>query len=389
MLKPPVLNLTKEQERKMQRSQAFHDYFGKNHTTEGMEQYYKELGLDEEEEEKPLEAVSISDKPAPEPEYRTPTKVEGSIFSMKPISAKSLLENFYPEPIYLINNILPIGLTILAGRPKIGKSFMALQMAIAVGTGSEFLGEYANEGSVAYIAFEDNDGRLSRRLKNTATKDNPPDIDFYPYDSARTEFDNLNNKGFDKLEEITGNYDMVVIDTLAQCIHVDYNDNNAITKALAPIHQLALDSETAIIFIDHLRKRGLKGVHSIDEVRGGTAKVAVADTIWSLFEEGKQRFLEITGRDVEERTIQLDFDREACSWELSGEVAKDYLSHQKEQILEFLQENKEVTNLEIAVALGKDKANIYRTLSSLIADRLIERKKVGNEYIYFIEGKKE
>jgi len=57
--------LTKEQEKKMQRLQAFHDYFGKHHTTDGMKEYLDKLGLSEEEVEKKLEAVSIAAEPSP------------------------------------------------------------------------------------------------------------------------------------------------------------------------------------------------------------------------------------------------------------------------------------------------------------------------------------
>lgn len=384
MLEPFILNLTKEQEHQMQIGNARIKYFQENHSTVGLDQYLEELGLNEEAEENKLGTTSGIDKPTPKPKYHAVVRAKESVSGLEPISAKELLETDYEEQIFILENILPIGLSILAGRPKIGKSFMALQMAIAIGTGGEFLGEIAEEGSVAYIAFEDNDGRLARRLKKAANIDLPPEIYFYPYDLARQEFDNLNTDGIQKLKRLTEVNDLVIIDTLSECIHVDYNDNNAITKALMPIQELALETETAILLIDHLRKSNGRNPYGLSEVRGGTGKIAVADCIWGLHEEAKNTFLQITGRDVEERKLQIAFDKKTYSWKLSDEKPIENLSQLKSQIIEFLKQNGDSTNLEIAKMLEKDKSNVHKVLSSLRTDKVIDRKRVANTDQYFI-----
>ena len=46
-----------------------------------------------------------------------------------------LLDADFPEPTWTVPDYIPVGLVSLAGRPKIGKSWMALQLAIAKGSG--------------------------------------------------------------------------------------------------------------------------------------------------------------------------------------------------------------------------------------------------------------
>ena len=66
---------------------------------------------------------------------------------------------FYSEDIpinWVIENILPEGMTILASLPKIGKSFFALQISLAVENALEVLGFKVKEGRTLYCAYEDN-----------------------------------------------------------------------------------------------------------------------------------------------------------------------------------------------------------------------------------------
>lgn len=46
---------------------------------------------------------------------------------------------------WIAPDILPEGLTMLVGKPKAGKSFMALDLAVAVSSGGQFLAEYVSK----------------------------------------------------------------------------------------------------------------------------------------------------------------------------------------------------------------------------------------------------
>ena len=70
------------------------------------------------------------------------------------------------EPLqFTVEKILPHGLFILAGSPKIGKSWLSLDLCRAVATGGKLWEFSAEQGDVLYLALEDNFNRLQNRLK--------------------------------------------------------------------------------------------------------------------------------------------------------------------------------------------------------------------------------
>ena len=80
-------------------------------------------------------------------------------------TAGELLRAQFPDPVFAVPNLVPAGLTNLAGRPKIGKSWLGLQMAIAASTGGMVLGQQVDKRPVLYLALEDSERRLHDRLK--------------------------------------------------------------------------------------------------------------------------------------------------------------------------------------------------------------------------------
>lgn len=82
----------------------------------------------------------------------------------------------FPEPRYLVPGLLPSGLAALAARPKIGKSWMALQVAVAVGVGGQVFGEQTKKGRVLYLALEDSIRRMKLRLQKQGRRRQPTSV---------------------------------------------------------------------------------------------------------------------------------------------------------------------------------------------------------------------
>ena len=78
------------------------------------------------------------------------------------------------EPIkYVVPGVIVEGLTLFAGKPKIGKSWLLLHAAIAVARGGFTLGDiHCDEGDVLYCALEDNLRRLKSRMAKLLGLDN-------------------------------------------------------------------------------------------------------------------------------------------------------------------------------------------------------------------------
>ncbi len=99
------------------------------------------------------------DQPAAAPQPPRPRRKLGRQ------SAADLLRKELPPVRYVVPGYIAEGLTVLAGRPKLGKSWLALDLAVAVATGGAALGSIrVEQGDVLYLALEDNERRLQKRL---------------------------------------------------------------------------------------------------------------------------------------------------------------------------------------------------------------------------------
>jgi hypothetical protein len=135
-------------------------------------------------------------------------------------TADELLSAKFPPAKWVASPVLTEGLGILAGRPKLGKSWLALQIAQAVASGGRAFGEPVEQGAVLYIALEDSARRLQRRLQLQQWPDSAV-ATFY------TSWSSLDADGLTALrrEMETGGYRLVVIDTLSRAVSARRNQN--------------------------------------------------------------------------------------------------------------------------------------------------------------------
>jgi len=153
-----------------------------------------------------------------------------------------LLAAEFPDPRWIVPDILPVGLASLAGRPKLGKSWLALQLAIAVASGGRFLDEEVESGPVLYLALEDSPRRLKKRLEMLEAEGGIPlrfETEWQPLDGEAGGLEDLQRRA-EKTEPR-----LMVVDTLARSFtsRVDWNDLGRTTGAMAALQDLALDRD--------------------------------------------------------------------------------------------------------------------------------------------------
>lgn len=83
---------------------------------------------------------------------------------LRTVSMPELYDNVYASRPPVIDGLLYPGTYILAGAPKLGKSFLMAQLAYHVSAGLSLWGYNVHRGSVLYLALEDDYGRLQKRL---------------------------------------------------------------------------------------------------------------------------------------------------------------------------------------------------------------------------------
>lgn len=269
-------------------------------------------------------------------------------FSRMPNMA-GLQAKTFKDPTWIIPNVLPAGAILLAARPKMRKTFLALQLALAVVGGRKFLDWTATQGDVLFLGLEDNERRLKSRIKLLQTFDlNPPDLSGFRYwtggvDISPSGKEYVSNPeeaakayaafprgqaGTDALARFLDTYPrtkLVIIDTYA---HFREQSNNRDVyqrdyDQMMPLTRLAAEREICIIVVHH-EKKGLAGNDTgdfMEDVSGTTGITGAVDGVMSIKgrrgtqDSNEDRRLLLSGRDIPD-DIELDmkFDAERGGW---------------------------------------------------------------------------
>ncbi len=91
---------------------------------------------------------------------------------LEALTAQRLLENPLEKPGWVVEGLIPCGLTLVAGDPKIGKSWLGLDLALHVALGEPFWGFATKRGTVLYLCLEDTFSRVQARLQHLCDEAN-------------------------------------------------------------------------------------------------------------------------------------------------------------------------------------------------------------------------
>ena len=233
---------------------------------------------------------------------------------------------------YIIYKMMYPGLYILAGAPKIGKSWLALDLCMSVANGDQFLKHDTNTGQVLYLSLEDNLLRLQNRnqfLKHDTNtgqvlylslEDNLLRLQNRIYELTDEPCENLNfaieaqsignglEEELEKSKQELPNLKVIVIDTLQKVrCNTDVNYGSDY-KELSVLKSLADKMKVAILVVHHTRK--CYDSDPFNMVSGSTGIIGSVDGIMVMIEErrgsGKAK-LHCAGRDIEHMELCLEF----------------------------------------------------------------------------------
>ncbi len=242
-----------------------------------------------------------------------------SIPPLQTITANQLMQAEYPPLQFAIDKLLPQGIFILAGSGKIGKSWLCLDMCVAVATGGKLWDCNALEGEVLFLALEDNHRRLQNRLEEVKSDITTEKLHFAI--TSKGISDGLIEQVFNFLKEFP-NTKLIVIDTLEHIRNTesessmyshDYND----IKALRTITDC---SDVSVVLVHHTRK--MYDPDPLNMLTGSTGLVGAVDGVWVLEKEKRTENkgkLTISNRDTEGYCFKVEFDKENCRWNNLGD----------------------------------------------------------------------
>lgn len=301
------------------------------------------------------------------------------------IDAKTLIDKIFPEPKVIVPGLIYEGVHIFAGRPKLGKTWIALDIATAASSGGRVFGKIKVEkGLVLYLALEDGARRLQKRLKYLFKDGEIPEGLF-----LATDWLPLYEGGLDKLEKwLQDNPDtrLIVIDTLKRIRPSDRVNSRLYDNdydAIAPLNDLAHKYDVAILVVHHTRKAPSND--PLDLVSGSFGLTGAADGILVLKRGSAQAevTLQVISRDFEEKELALRWDKEINGWILMGS-AEDYIrSEERQTIINFLYTQLlPVSPLNIAKALNRKHNATKKLLRSMVHDGEL----ISNKGLYSING---
>ncbi len=229
---------------------------------------------------------------------------------LKVVSALELNTQEHRKPDYIVDGILYPGLTILAGPPKYGKSYLSLDLACSIATGTEFLGKLTKQGEVLYLDLEGTEWRTTERLAQLGYTRCPDMLD-HTY-TADTVDQHLIRQLSDHVEAKSGTK-LLIIDTMARIkgkVRRGEDGYSSEYRFLFPLHELALQKSVAIVCVTHTRKgNGLLVDDPMELIIGSQAQYGTADNGWVL--TGKRdestKVLHCAGRDYESVDLGIDF----------------------------------------------------------------------------------
>ena len=234
---------------------------------------------------------------------------------LETVTAEQLQSAPYAPVPFLVEELLPEGLHILAGAPKIGKSWLALWLCLCIAQGQPLWNFAVTQGEVLYLSLEDSFQRIQTRLFDL-TEDAPSTLHFAIL------ADTLKHGLEQQIEQfLTEHSDtkLVVIDTL-QRVRSTGGDSNLYAndyQDVGLLKQLADKHHIAILLIHHLRK--LHDDDPMNMISGSTGLSGAADSAFVLQKNARSAnaaSLHCTGRDVPDRTLKLELGEEDHVWKL-------------------------------------------------------------------------
>lgn len=260
--------------------------------------------------------------------------MEKEVKLLEVIDGETLMDMQFPKSRFCIHSLLPQGISILGGAPKIGKSWMVLNWCVRIAKGEEVWNLPTEKGTVLYLCLEDSLARIQDRL-NCITDEVPNNL------YVATKSESIETGLIQQIQNFIITHTdttLIVIDTFQMIRNnseLSYaNDYNEICK----LKQYADEMSIFILLVHHLRKQG--DSDPLNKLSGTTGISGAVDAVFILDKdkrnENKANLL-CTGRDIEQREFQLSFNKENCTWDLINDSLENPVPSMPQEMIDFIE----------------------------------------------------
>ena len=289
-----------------------------------------------------------------------------------------LLADTIPPPRPVVEGLLHEGMLLFGGKSKRGKSWLMLDLALAVATGNRVWQHFPTREPqpVLYLALEDGRGRIQRRLRAIQ-----PGITTTGKLQFLYDFPLLNDGGIERLRHYieTSHYRLVVLDVLARVEPAARGNSDKtyhdIYRMFAPLQNLHRRHPFCLAMLTHLRKAEAEDI--FDTLHGSVAYQGVQDTLWVLERPPRDAVgvLHLREKDSDDQALHVSFVD--GHWEFLGYDTEVKLSQGRQAILELFEEKERALSIdEILKGLSRPRSRyqtVRKTLQRMVQDEQLVR----------------
>ncbi|WP_306576212.1 helicase RepA family protein [Anaerotruncus massiliensis (ex Togo et al. 2019)] len=232
------------------------------------------------------------------------------------VSMNDLYEQVYPGKPPVIDGLLYTGTYLFVGAPKVGKSFLMAQLAYHVSMGLPLWGYEVRQGTVLYLALEDDHRRLQERLYRMFGTDSAGSLHFAIYAKQLGGGLEEQLKKFVREHQDTR---LVIIDTLQKVREAggEKYSYSSDYEVIGRLKRFADESGVCLLLVHHTRKQ--QADDKFDMISGTNGLLGAADGAFLLQKERRTdnaATLDISGRDQQDQRLYLIRDEERLVWQL-------------------------------------------------------------------------
>jgi hypothetical protein len=299
---------------------------------------------------------------------------------LKVYSAAELEKQTLPEMSWIIEGLLPEGLVIFGGKPKKGKSWLALKIALACARGKKFFGQEVREREVLYLGLEDGPRRLRDRLLKLAKgKDLPEKL--LIADASQNE--TVCNGGVESIEAFLDSNEsvkLVIIDVLGRIMPKQRRKETQYQyeySYIASLQKICVERKICILAVVHTRKAEAEDPY--DCISGTLGVTGASDTVWVLKSPNTNEvsgILHVTGRELMEKKLALKLVD--GNWIKLSEPPEAYeVSNTRRKIISYLRIEGKGTPINISKALKIKAGTVRKLLGDMLKDHQVVKANHG------------
>ncbi|MEX0685757.1 MAG: AAA family ATPase [Balneolales bacterium] len=299
------------------------------------------------------------------------------------IKAGDLYDMKIKKPKFLVKDFLPMGLTILAGKPKTGKSFWVLNLALSMAQKQPVFDHWqARYGQILYLSLEDPVYRFQDRMRNI--EPNPDKKRLNKCLEPFFEWEKLGKGGLTRIERWLETHQKpvaIIIDTIAKVWSKKSGTGGGGLYAeeyniFGELSNLARKYDVAIIVLHHTTKG--KQADVFDEILGGSGTTGPADNLMVLSNEPNRpgyKKLSIRSKDTDEKHLAF-YSHDGADWEFAGQAEEVQKSAERQTLYDWLQENQPAGLKEIKQACKNGEIDFSHNSANTVLRKMVSTGKL-------------